>query len=324
MFDKLYMLAEGKNIYKGTVRGLVPFLASMGLECPSYHNPADFVMEIACGEYGSYVEMLANAVETGKCSNLNNGSPNVSARSCENSPAAEALKSVTNDIAKKLTEGEKAEAGENIPMVMVKASDGEVKVTMPEDDDKPVCLSKRASDAGGGSQGSDADPSSLLPKEGGSSESLDEHCQSFPTTTCTQFQVLFIRTFKSIIRDRTLTRLRMISHVAIGILIGLLYWDVGNEASKVHNNSAMLFFCMLFCMFTAMMPTVMTFPLEMNTFKREHLNYWYSMKSYYLAKVMADMPFQVKAAIACIRKDCNQFLTDFFPLPRLSIPSATC
>ncbi|PSN50351.1 ATP-binding cassette sub-family G member 4 [Blattella germanica] len=42
MFDHLYTLAEGQCIYQGSVQGLVPFLSSMGLECPSYHNPADY------------------------------------------------------------------------------------------------------------------------------------------------------------------------------------------------------------------------------------------------------------------------------------------
>lgn len=42
MFDHLYAVAEGQCIYQGSIKGLVPYLEEAGLQCPSYHNPADY------------------------------------------------------------------------------------------------------------------------------------------------------------------------------------------------------------------------------------------------------------------------------------------
>ncbi|XP_066599569.1 ATP-binding cassette sub-family G member 1 [Prorops nasuta] len=64
MFDSLYAVAAGYCIYRGPVQSLLPHLSSIGANCPPYHNPADFLMEVAIGEYGITVDKLAMAVET--------------------------------------------------------------------------------------------------------------------------------------------------------------------------------------------------------------------------------------------------------------------
>ncbi|XP_076287088.1 ATP-binding cassette subfamily G member 4 [Lasioglossum baleicum] len=52
LFDLVYVLAKGECLYHGATDKLVPYLENIKLPCPMYHNPADYIIEMACGEYG--------------------------------------------------------------------------------------------------------------------------------------------------------------------------------------------------------------------------------------------------------------------------------
>ncbi|KAI7815562.1 ABC subfamily G member 28 [Rhyzopertha dominica] len=65
MFDHLYAVADGKCIYQGSIKGLIPYLAESELVCPTYHNPADYLLEVASGEYGNYNDILVEKSANG-------------------------------------------------------------------------------------------------------------------------------------------------------------------------------------------------------------------------------------------------------------------
>jgi ATP-binding cassette, subfamily G (WHITE), member 4 len=52
--------------------------------------------------------------------------------------------------------------------------------------------------------------------------------------------------------------MRLVVHVVVAILVGFLYWQIGDDAAAIFNNVGMIFFNMLFIMAAAMMPTVLT------------------------------------------------------------------
>ncbi|XP_054261383.1 ATP-binding cassette sub-family G member 1-like [Macrosteles quadrilineatus] len=216
MLDNLYVLAEGQCIYQGRVQGLVPFLGSLGLECPSYHNPADYVIEIASGEHGDVIPRVVNAVKNGQCAAYLD------------------------------------------------------------------CDSKMADDPVNGV---------VMSSESSLEESFSS--SAFPISHFRQFWILWKRTLVCTVRDMSLFWVRLSSHIICGLLIGIIYYQIGNEASKVVSNSSCLFFTVLFLMFTAMMPTITTFPMEKKVFIKEHMNHWYSLISFYFAKTIADIPFQI-------------------------------
>lgn len=80
----------------------------------------------------------------------------------------------------------------------------------------------------------------------------------YPISSWAQFWILLKRTLRTIIRDKQLTHSRLISHVVVGALIAMIYYDTGEDESKVMSNAGFIFFTTLFIMFTAMMPTILT------------------------------------------------------------------
>uniref|UniRef100_W8AYV5 ATP-binding cassette sub-family G member 1 n=1 Tax=Ceratitis capitata TaxID=7213 RepID=W8AYV5_CERCA len=332
-FDHLYMLAEGQCMYEGRVRGLVPFLSSLGYNCPSYHNPADYVLEVASGEYGESVQKLVAAVKSGECKKYSQKDYGLT------SLTTDGVRGISNDIVKGDNSNSTTSANNatltattTLTMEDEKCNKADQFATQAEGNmlNQPILETQQsqqsdcsvinmnvpASNNGTSNSGSGLPYSCSFSSKSGqvvntaaekaaaagcTTSLLDSHesvvtlpnSSGFPTSGWTQFWILLKRSFVTIMRDRMLTHMRLASHIIVGAIIGMIYYDVGNEASKVMSNAGCIFFTTLFTMFTAMMPTILTFPTEMSVFVREHLNYWYSLKAFYFAKTMADLPFQI-------------------------------
>ncbi|GFT00052.1 ATP-binding cassette sub-family G member 1 [Trichonephila clavipes] len=231
IFDKLYMLAEGQCIYRGSTRDLIPFLGEQGLSCPQYHNPADFATEVAAGEHGDWIWKLKTAIDS------------------------------RGDI----------EESTDDSLVF----DGRTEIGLQA---STLCLLE-----------DQVDKKPSIFKE----NALESSYGGYATSSWNQFKVLTYRSLVCTLREPMATQLRFFAHLVVGLLLGMLYFGIGNDASKIFNNSGFLFFSLLFLIFTAMMPTVLTFPMEKTIFAREYINSWYSTKIYYLSKTVAEIPFQI-------------------------------
>ncbi|XP_058805884.1 ATP-binding cassette sub-family G member 1-like isoform X2 [Phymastichus coffea] len=66
MIDHLYVIAQGHCVYAGSPANVVIYLKGLGLRCPTYHNPADYLLEVTSGEHGDHLTQLANTSANGK------------------------------------------------------------------------------------------------------------------------------------------------------------------------------------------------------------------------------------------------------------------
>ncbi|XP_037034877.1 ATP-binding cassette sub-family G member 4-like [Bradysia coprophila] len=132
--------------------------------------------------------------------------------------------------------------------------------------------------------------------------------------------VLMKRTFiTSLLRQKRLILIRLALHLLVAVVLAALYnrslGKTGDCYVVVHNSTSLCkseniehnlrkesdpgqnvkfqFFSLLFLMFAALMPTVLTFPVEIKLFINEHRNGWYNTSFYYISKTLIEIPVQL-------------------------------
>lgn len=89
---------------------------------------------------------------------------------------------------------------------------------------------------------------------------------TYATSFCRQWYMLMIRSLLCLSRDRSLTAMRLVIHICIGLLIGTLYFGIGNDAAMIFNNFRFIFLSIMFLMFTSFSTTSITCKLLISFF----------------------------------------------------------
>ncbi|XP_023170515.2 ATP-binding cassette sub-family G member 4 [Drosophila hydei] len=298
MFDHLYAIAEGQCIYAGGAQNLVPFLSAVNLHCPESYNPVDYLMEIATHDYDAdgeqQVDRLISLMDNGRNDDYRQSKTArvaqlATMRKVEQMMSSGILTPVTAPIMNSGTAYNRQSFNFK-PMTTINELSSRVweSQTINEDvasskSDANCCKPKKKKPKPTMSMPTlELDPAQLCKRE-----------NIYATPFYRQLNILLLRTFLLIWRDSSLTTMRFAIHLMIGLLIGFLYYGIGNDANNSMNNFRYVFYTIMFIMYCAFSGILVKFPLEFPIVSREHFNRWYSLRAYYVAITLADLPIQI-------------------------------
>ncbi|EDV94194.1 ATP-binding cassette sub-family G member 1 [Drosophila grimshawi] len=277
MFDKLYTVVDGHCMYQGRVKELVPFLADQQLVCPSYHNPADFMLEVAVGEHQCDLNNLIEAANTKYYADAK-GQLNTADMSHiittlkdaiggkQRSASSEALPEVSLDQLSSYSYFKPAQ--QELALDEIRALNAPIDTA-----EQPLA-------------------NETAPVKGLANQPNEQLKPVVPASFLMQYLLLMKLILICARRNYFLLLARIFSHVFIGIIFGYLYMNVGNSATSVLGNYVYLYGSILLLVYTGKMAVVLTFPLHIHMLTREHFNRWYKLGPYFLSLISFEIPFQ--------------------------------
>uniref|UniRef100_A0A1A9V888 ABC transporter domain-containing protein n=1 Tax=Glossina austeni TaxID=7395 RepID=A0A1A9V888_GLOAU len=115
----------------------------------------------------------------------------------------------------------------------------------------------------------------------------------YPPPEWMRLWMLVGRCHVQILRDWTVTHLKLLLHIACALLVGCMYGDSGSNGNKQLSNFSLLMVVCQYLWFTTAMPAIVRIPAEIMIVKRETFNNWYKLRTFYLAHFITSAPVHI-------------------------------
>ena len=113
----------------------------------------------------------------------------------------------------------------------------------------------------------------------------------YAVSTTRQFTELCKRSGRNISRNKMLFHSRLVSSIVLGIIVGLVFFDLSDKPSGVRAIMGAMFFAMVNQTMLSLNSVLHTFPFEMGLVMRESNANLYSVPAYFIAKTLIEIPF---------------------------------
>ncbi|XP_050541248.1 ATP-binding cassette sub-family G member 4-like [Daktulosphaira vitifoliae] len=108
--------------------------------------------------------------------------------------------------------------------------------------------------------------------------------------------ILLYRNFVNIKKEKYY-EIRLITYALLGIMYGVIFYGIGNDASCTQDNIKFLFNCLIFTAFTSCSTIPVSFAMELEVAIKEHFNQWYSLSTFFFSHIIVDLPIQVMCTL---------------------------
>lgn len=119
---------------------------------------------------------------------------------------------------------------------------------------------------------------------------LDDYKIPYSNNGLMQFILLFKRSWINAKRHPIFGRVKYFQSIVFGIILALIYNDLGSGEQSIQNRNGALFMLSMACVAFGTQNASLTFPSERALYLKENKQNLYSTLPYYLAKTLSELP----------------------------------